>query len=311
MKEQIQKIYETPLLQLVNLASAIHNRHHPGHKIQASSLMSIKTGGCPENCSYCAQSAHYKTDLQKMKLTSRSDVLNAARSARNFGANRFCMGAAWREIRDGDDFEHVLNLVRAVSELGLETCCTLGMLTSPQAERLKEAGLNYYNHNIDTSPEHYHNIVQTRKFQDRLDTLERVRNAGIKICTGGILGLGESDKDRISFIDQLVSMNPQPESITVNLLVPIKGTPSVESANPVDFSTLLRVICTIRILAPQSMIRLSAGRESLSQEVQFLCFLSGANSIFLGEKLLTSPNFKVTDDFKMLEKFGMKVQEST
>lgn len=302
----IEALYHRPLISLVQEASQVHKNHFPQLEIQASSLLSIKTGGCPENCSYCPQSAHYKTGVNKNKLLALEEVLSAAEKSKQAGATRFCMGAAWREVKSGPEFESVLEMVKEVSKLGLEVCCTLGMLAPEQARQLKNAGLNFYNHNIDTSPEFYEKIIQTRTFQERLDTIQCVRDAGISVCTGGILGLGESTDDRISFIHQLTSMNPQPESITINVLIPISGTP-LEHSPSLDPFELVRVIAVTRLKAPRSMIRLSAGRTNLSHEVQFLCFLAGANSLFLGEKLLTSPNPEPVDDMNLLAKSGLKL----
>jgi biotin synthase len=305
--DQVSRLYDTPLFQLVQRASQVHAESFPRLEVQASSLLSIKTGGCPENCSYCPQSAHYKTGVEKTGLMARDEVAAAARSAKANGASRFCMGAAWREVRDGKDFDSVLDMVSEVAGLGLEVCCTLGMLNETQAKRLKEAGLDFYNHNLDTSREHYDKIIQTRTYSDRLNTIENVRRAGLSVCTGGILGLGETHADRVSFIRQLVSLDPIPESITINMLVPFDGTPlsEQEQVDPLD---TVRVIAALRVLAPKSMIRLSAGRLSLSAEAQFLCFLAGANSIFLGEKLLTSPNPQACEDAKLMDKLGLKFQ---
>lgn len=301
---EVAEIYNEKLFSLVGRANAIHRRNFPKDQVQLSSLLSIKTGGCPENCAYCPQSAHYQTGLKKEKLMAREKVVESAQRAQKQGATRFCMGAAWREVKDGPDFDHVLALVREVRALGLEVCCTLGMVNETQARRLKDAGLYAYNHNIDTSRQHYSRIISTRGYDDRLRTIENVRNAGITVCTGGIIGMGESDQDRIDFLWQLASFDPQPESVTVNSLVPIAGTPLGQqpSVTPLD---LVRVIAAARILLPQSMIRLSAGRRGLSEESQFLCYLAGANSIFLGEKLLTSPNPSVADDESLLSKVGL------
>jgi biotin synthase len=306
MQNEIQKLYHSSLINLVRKSSQIHDLNFHENTIQASALLSIKTGGCPENCSYCPQSAHHQTEIKKTKILNKEEVLLRANLAKQAGATRFCMGAAWREVKDGADFDHVLELVTTVSKMGLETCCTLGMLSKDQARRLKQAGLKFYNHNIDTSPEFYKKIIQTRTFEDRRDTLKSVRDAGLSICTGGILGMGEDDTDRIAFISELISMDPQPESITVNLLVPIHGTP-LENQKPIDPFILVRVISILRIKAPRSMIRLSAGRTGLSDETQFLCFLAGANSIFLGDKLLTSPNPDIQMDSVLLDKCGLKL----
>lgn len=307
---EIKELYYKSLIHLTREASAIHSNHFSQNEIQASSLLSIKTGGCPENCSYCPQSAHHKTTIEKTPLMEKVAVLTAARNAQLAGASRFCMGAAWREIKDGPTFDHVLDLVSSVRNLGLETCCTLGMLTAKQAVRLKEAGLDFYNHNLDTSREFYKKIIQTRTYEERLKTIENVREAGLSVCTGGILGLGESHSDRIQFISELVNLNPVPESITINILVPFEGTPIVQQVESLDPLDLVRVIACLRILAQKSKIRLSAGRLSLTEECQFLCFVAGANSIFLGEKLLTSPNCDPNNDIEFLNKIGAKLTDS-
>lgn len=309
VRSEIAELYSRSLVNLVREASWSHQKHFVRNEIQASSLLSIKTGGCPENCAYCPQSAHYKTEVQKQAMLGKDQVLAAALKAQMSGASRFCMGAAWREVKDGPDFDHVLELVAAVRNTGLEVCCTLGMLTSKQALRLKEAGLHFYNHNLDSSREFYEKIVQTRTYDERLQTIENVRQAGISVCTGGILGLGENADDRIGLISELVGLDPLPESITVNILVPFEGTPLSESKS-LDPLELIRFIACLRILAPQSMIRLSAGRLSLSAESQFLCFLAGANSIFLGEKLLTSPNPETSSDIQLLKKMGISFAEA-
>lgn len=296
--------YGMPLVDLVYEAQTCHRKHFDPKKVQASQLLSIKTGACPEDCSYCPQSARYNTGLEKEKLMTVERVEQAAKKAKEVGASRFCMGAAWREVRDGEQFERVLGMVRAVSDLGLECCCTLGMLSPSQAKALKEAGLYAYNHNIDTSRDYYEKIITTRSYEDRLSTIENVRKAGISVCTGGILGMGERDTDRIQFLTQLASFEPQPESVTINTLVPIKGTPLGEQ-KAISKIIVARVIATARLLMPLSMIRLSAGRMEMTEAEQFLCFLVGANSIFLGEKLLTSPNPSLHEDQGMLESFGM------
>lgn len=303
-RAEIAEIYHQPLLKLITRAAGIHQEYHPEGQIQKSKLLSIKTGACPEDCGYCSQSARHNTSLEKEKLMDTNQVVSAARQAREEGADRFCMGAAWRQVRDGEDFDRVLDMVSQVKELGLETCVTLGMVNAEQAARLKEAGLDYYNHNIDTSPEHYNQVITTRTFDDRLDTIRNVQSAGMKVCCGGILGLGESDDDRISMIEQLVGMDPPPESIPINNLVPVEGTPLGDS-QPVDVFTMVRTIATIRVLIPASDIRLSAGRRELSQEGQALCFLAGANSIFAGDKLLTTPNADGNSDGQLLSALGL------
>ncbi len=301
--EAVRAIYHRNLAELVDEAHAIHRANFRATEIQASSLLSIKTGGCPENCAYCPQSAHYETGVERTRLMQEEEVIEAAEKAKEMGATRFCMGAAWRNVRNGPEFDHVLNLVRTVKSLDLEVCCTLGMLTQEQAERLKEAGLYAYNHNIDSSRSFYEKIIQTRTYDDRLQTISNVRAAGLTVCTGGIIGMGETDEDRIAFIQQLASFDPQPESVTVNALVPFEGTPLSERKQ-VAAVDLVRVIATLRLTNPHSMIRLSAGRLELSDEGQFLCFFAGANSIFLGDKLLTSPNPSDSADHALLQRLG-------
>lgn len=304
--KKIKKLYHIPLPELVETAHGVHKKNFPDNRIQASQLLSIKTGGCPEDCSYCSQSAHYKTNLRKEKFLSKEEVLKEARKAKKAGATRFCMGAAWREIKDSPQFNEVLKMIQVVKELGMEVCCTLGMLNLKQAKQLKEAGLYAYNHNLDTSPEFYSKIITTRKYTDRLKTLEIAREAGLTLCTGGILGLGEKPKDRISFVYQLAKLHPPPESVTINTLVPIKGTP-LENQPPLSSLEVARIIALCRILMPNSFIRLSAGRKRLSHGEQFLCFFSGANSIFLGKKLLTAENPSLTSDQEMLNSMGLSL----
>ena len=301
----VSEVFRRPLPHLLAEAHRIHQESFPEGVVQLSSLLSIKTGGCPENCSYCPQSAHYQTGVKKESLLSVESVQERAREAQASGATRFCMGAAWREVKDGPEFDRVLEMVGAVRSLGLEVCCTLGMLSEPQAQRLKEAGLYAYNHNIDSSRSFYEKIISTRTYDDRLRTIENVRRAGITVCTGGIIGMGESEEDRIDFLAQLTGFDPPPESVTINALIPTPGTP-LESAASATGLELLRVIATTRILMPASMIRLSAGRKGLSDESQFLCFYAGANSIFLGERLLTSANPAISDDLSLLEKAGYR-----
>lgn len=303
-RSEVASIYRQPLKSLLRLAGATHAVNFSENEVQLSTLLSIKTGGCPENCAYCPQSAHHQTGVTKKKLSALEEIKQAAGAAKESGATRFCMGAAWREVKDGPEFDEVIAMVREVKALGLEACCTLGMLTGAQAKRLKEAGLDAYNHNIDSSREFYSRIISTRGYDDRLRTIERVRAAGITVCTGGILGMGESEDDRIDFLHQLASFDPHPESVTINALVPVPGTPLEESrsASPLE---LARVIATARILMPRSMIRLSAGRKGMSEEGQFLCFLAGANSVFLGDTLLTSANPSVDQDLSLLRKTGL------
>ena len=308
--QSLKALYFSPLPDLVDRARAVYKKNFPTGKIQASRLLSIKTGGCSEDCAYCSQSAHYPTDIKPEKLLALSTVVERAKKAREEGASRFCMGAAWREVRSGPAFDRVLEMVRAVSDLELEVCCTLGMLTFEQALQLKEAGLTAYNHNIDTSREYYSRIITTRKYEDRLKTLENVRKAGLTVCTGGILGLGETHKDRISFIYELANFSPQPESVTINTLVPAKGTP-LENQQSVSAVDVVRVIAVCRILMKRSFIRLSAGRRAMSEGEQFLCFFSGANSIFLGDKLLTADNPSLQFDQRMLKNLGFSLLKTS
>ncbi len=269
-------------------------------------MMSIKTGGCPEDCAYCPQSAHYKTGVERERLLSVDKTLEAAKNAKSAGATRFCMGAAWREVPDGEQFEQVLKMVKGVRELGLEACCTLGMLREDQAEKLAEVGLTAYNHNIDTSPEFYGSIISTRVYGERLKTLENVRKAGITVCSGGIIGMGETKLDRYKLLRELSNQNPHPESVPVNQLVKVEGTP-LEREKDLDVIDFVRMIATARVLMPASMVRLSAGRLELSDEAQALCFLAGANSIFMGDKLLTTPNPDKDRDAELLDRLGMKL----
>jgi biotin synthase len=301
--ESSGSLYRMPLLELISLAHLVHIEHHNLSDIQKCVLLSIKTGGCPEDCGYCSQSAHHETGLERQALLSIQDVRAAALRAREQGAQRFCMGAAWRSAPSGQSFEQVLGFIREVKSLGLEACATLGMLTPEQAKLLKEAGLDAYNHNLDTSREFYGNVITTRTFDDRLRTIQSVREAGITVCSGGILGLGESDEDRCRLLTELASMNPQPESVPMNLLVPVKGTP-LERAVPVSSTVLIRTIAVARILMPKARIRLSAGRLSLNREAQLLAFFAGANSIFMGDKLLTTPNVSKDEDESLFAEIG-------
>jgi biotin synthase len=289
MLENAERLYALPLFDLLFEAHRVHREHHDAQDIQRCTLLSIKTGGCPEDCAYCPQSAHYDTGLAKQALVPLDAVREAARNARLNGAQRFCMGAAWREVKDGPAFDRVLDMVRAVKTEGLEACVTLGMLTPEQAVRLKDAGLDAYNHNLDTSREHYAEIITTRTYDDRLRTLRAARSAGIGLCSGGIIGMGESVRDRLAMLAELAALDPPPESVPINLLIPVEGTPLAD-APPVDPLDLVRVVAVARLLMPRSRVRLSAGRLSLSNEAQVLCFFAGANSIFLGDTLLTRPN---------------------
>jgi biotin synthase len=300
----IRAIYDLPLPELIFRAQQAQRAHHDPAAVQLCTLQSIKTGRCPENCAYCPQSAHHDTGLEAVQLMDSDDIIANARRAQAGGAARFCMGAAWREVRDGPQFDSVLDAVRGVSDLGLEVCCTLGMLDASQAARLKEAGCTVYNHNLDTSREFYPEIISTRTYDDRLQTLARIRAAGLQVCSGGILGMGESVDDRLQMLGELAALDPQPDSVPINALVPVPGTP-LDGQQPVDPIEFVRIIATARILMPRAMVRLSAGRTAMSDEMQALCYLAGANSIFLGEKLLTTPNPERSDDMKLLARLGM------
>lgn len=296
-------LYRLPLFDLLFEAHSVHRRFHAPSDIQRCFLLSIKTGACPEDCTYCGQSARYNTGLKREPLLSVNDVREAAKAAKEQGAERFCMGAAWRQAPDGEQFERVLAMVREVKALGLEACATLGMLTPKQAQALREAGLDAYNHNLDTSREFYPQIITTRTYDDRLATIRAVREAGITVCSGGILGLGESEEDRCRMLAELAGLHPQPESVPINLLMPMKGTP-LENAPPVSSVDLIRTIAVARLLMPASRVRLSAGRIGLSQEAQLMAFFAGANSIFIGEKLLTAPNPAIAEDAAVLAAAG-------
>jgi biotin synthase len=302
---EVEAIYTTPLPELVYRAQTIHRQFHAPDRVQTCQLISIKTGGCPEDCAYCPQSAHYDADVDRQGLLDPEHVIGVAREAASRGVTRFCMGAAWREAPQGREFQKVLEMVRGVSALDMEVCCTLGMLTEQQAIQLKEAGLTAYNHNLDTSPEFYGSIITTRVYEDRLQTLSFVRRAGITVCCGGILGMGEKPSDRIGLLHQLATLNPHPESVPINMLVRVEGTPlaSMPALDPLE---MVRAIATARILMSASRVRLAAGRKQLSPEAVTLCFLAGANSIFVGEKLLTTPNPGPDEDEQLLQSLGMK-----
>lgn len=304
---QALEVYNQPFMDLLFHAHQVHRAHHNVAHIQKCSLLSIKTGGCPENCSYCPQSAHYKTQLKSESLMDLNEVQEAITQAKSEGAERFCMGAAWREVREGKQFDQVIEMVKMVKDSGMEACVTLGMLTADQAQRLKEAGLDAYNHNLDTSREYYDKIIQTRTYDDRLNTIKNVSAAGISVCSGGILGMGESDKDRCAMLVELANLNPQPESVPINLLIPVEGTP-LENQAEVDPLDLVRTIATARILMPKSRIRLSAGRKDMSRETQTLAYFAGASSIFLGDKLLTRENPEVGQDEKLFTDLGLQNQ---
>jgi biotin synthase len=303
--QEVRTIYSTRLLEILFQAQIVHRQHFEPGEVQLCQLLSIKTGGCPEDCAYCPQSAHYDAGVERQDLLSVDHVLQAAREARAQGVTRFCMGAAWRQVSDGPEFESVLEMVRGVSSLGLEVCCTLGMVTENQAQRLADAGLYAYNHNLDTSSDFYGKIITTRNYDDRLRTLEHVRKAGITVCCGGIIGMGESDEDRIGLLHQLATLTPHPESVPINMLVRVEGTPLADEES-VDPLVLVRTIATARILMPSSRVRLSAGRRSLTREAVTLCFMAGANSIFVGDKLLTTPNPSRDEDKVLLEDLDLK-----
>ena len=305
---QIREIYGLPLTELLFRAQTVHRAYHKADEIQMCRLLSIKTGGCPEDCAYCPQSAHYSTGLERENVLDVKEVLAAARRAKNEGATRFCMGAAWRDAPQGKEFEAVLTMVHGVAETGMEVCCTLGMLTDEQARALKSAGLTAYNHNLDTSPEFYGEIIHTRVYEERLRTIAAVRNAGITVCCGGILGMGESAEDRVGLIEQLARLNPHPESVPINMLVRAEGTPLANAAE-LDPLVMVRTIATARITMPRAMVRLAAGRLQMSREAAALCFLAGANSIFTGEKLLTTPNPEKSEDEALLRDLGLKPLE--
>jgi biotin synthase len=308
-REEIAALFALPFADLMFRAQTVHRAHFDANQVQTSTLLSIKTGGCPEDCGYCSQSAKNDTGLKASKLMEIEAVLADARAAKAAGASRFCMGAAWRNPKD-KDLDKVCEMVEGVRALGMETCVTLGMLTAPQAVRLKQAGLDYYNHNLDTSPEYYRHIISTRTYQDRLDTLEHVRDAGINVCCGGIVGMGESAEDRVGLIHSLATLPAHPESVPINALVQIEGTPQALST-PLDPLDFVRTIAVARITMPRSMVRLSAGREEMSDETQALCFLAGANSIFYGERLLTTPNPVADKDRALLGRLGISLMPST
>lgn len=307
--DEIESFYTLPLPDLLFRAQTVHRAHHQAAEVQGCMLLSIKTGGCPEDCAYCPQSAHYTTSVARSDLLSLDDVTTAAAQAKAQGATRFCMGAAWRDVPKGPAFDQVLAMVRVIRGLDMEACCTLGMLTQDQAHALADAGLSAYNHNLDTSPEFYGSIITTRTYEERLDTLTRVRQAGITVCCGGIVGMGEERPVRYRLLQQLARLDPHPESVPVNLLVRVDGTPLAD-VKPEDPFELVRTIATARILMPASTVRLSAGRMQLSDEAQALCFVAGANSVFLGDRLLTTPNPGASHDEQLLERLGMRLRVS-
>jgi biotin synthase len=304
---EVRAIHDAPLFELVDRARAVHRQYHVENEVQLCTLLSVKTGGCPEDCGYCSQSSHHETHVKGEAMLSVDAVIASARAAKERGATRFCMGAAWREPKEGPNFERVLAMVRGVKAEGLEACVTLGMLTDSQAERLKDAGLDAYNHNLDTSRAHYRSIVTTRTFDDRLSTLRRVRSAGITVCSGGIIGMGESIDDRCAMLIELSSLEPHPESVPINALVRVEGTP-LAAMPPVDPLDFVRLIATARILMPKSRVRLSAGRSSLTREAQLLALYAGANSIFYGDRLLTTPNPDEDADSELIRAAGLRAQ---
>ena len=303
-REEILEIYNLPLLELSHRAALVHRENFDPQEVQVCTLLSIKTGGCPEDCAYCPQAARYSTDVNVHKLLDKRIVLANAKKAKDAGSTRFCMGAAWREVRDNRDFDKVVEMVKEVNDMGLEVCATLGMIKQEQAEKLKEAGLYAYNHNLDTSEDNYENIISTRTYDDRTDTLANVRKAGLTICSGGIIGLGEKSEDRVDMLRTLANMDPQPESVPINKLVAVEGTPLAEQEE-VHIFDVVRMIATARILMPKSMVRLSAGRLTMSEEGQAMCFAAGANSIFAGDKLLTTANPNENEDIKLLNALGL------
>ena len=308
-KEEIKEIYDSPILELIYKGASVHRAYHDPSEVQVCTLLSIKTGGCPEDCAYCPQAARYNTDVEVHRLLNVEEVISKAANAKANGSTRFCMGAAWREVRDNRDFDKVIEMVKGVSNMGLEVCCTLGMLTDEQARKLKDAGLYAYNHNLDTSEEHYEEIISTRTYDDRLNTLENVRKADISVCSGGIIGLVETDQDRIGMLHTLSNLPKHPESVPVNALVPVPGTP-LEDQPKVSVWEMVRMIATARIIMPRAMVRLSAGRVRMTQEEQALCFLAGANSIFAGDKLLTTPNPEVNEDEQLFQVLNLKPRKA-
>jgi len=307
-KEEITALYNKPMMDLLYEAASVHRIHHNPNVVQVSTLLSIKTGGCPEDCGYCPQAARYHTNVEGNDLMSVQQVKAQALRAKSSGSSRVCMGAAWRNVKDGPEFDQVLEMVRTINKLDMEVCCTLGMLTETQAKRLAEAGLYAYNHNLDTSEEYYKEVISTRGFEDRLKTIDNVRKTNVTVCSGGIIGMGESIEDRAGMLVALASLNPQPESVPINALVAVEGTP-MEDEKPVEIWEMIRMVATTRIVMPETQVRLSAGRTQMSREGQAMCFFAGANSIFAGDKLLTTPNPDVNEDMKMFEMLGLIPQK--
>jgi biotin synthase len=308
-KEEILKIYNQPLMELLYEAATVHRENHDPNTVQVSTLISIKTGGCSEDCGYCPQATRYHTDIEGNDLMSVSQVKAKALRAKEAGSSRVCMGAAWRNVKDGEEFDLVLEMVRTINKLEMEVCCTLGMITENQAQRLAEAGLFAYNHNLDSSEEYYKEVISTRGFQDRLDTIENVRKTNVTVCSGGIIGMGERVEDRAGMLVALSTLNPQPESTPINALVPVEGTP-LEEQKPVSIWEMVRMVATTRIVMPETQVRLSAGRMQMSREGQAMCFFAGANSIFAGDKLLTTPNPDVNEDMEMFQALGLQPQKA-
>lgn len=308
-RAEITDLFNQPILNLIYQAATVHREFHDPQEVQVCTLLSVKTGGCPEDCSYCPQAARYHTDVKVHKLMEVSEVLQNASEAKQSGSTRFCMGAAWREVRDNRDFDNVIEMVKGVNAMGLEVCCTLGMLTPEQAQKLKNAGLYAYNHNLDTSEEFYGDVISTRTYNDRLETLENVRQAKISVCSGGIIGMGEKEEDRIGMLHTLSTLVEHPESVPVNALVPVEGTP-LEDQEKVSIWEMVRMIATARIIMPKAMVRLSAGRVRMNMEEQALCFLAGANSIFAGDKLLTTPNPDHVKDQQMFQTLELKPRKA-
>lgn len=306
-KEEVLEIYNKPLMELLYQAASMHREHHDPNTVQVSTLLSIKTGGCPEDCGYCPQAARYHTDIEGNDLMSVQQVKAQALRAKSSGSSRVCMGAAWRNVKDGPEFDQVLEMVRTINKLDMEVCCTLGMVTENQAKRLAEAGLYAYNHNLDTSEDYYKDVISTRAFQDRLDTIDNVRKTNVTVCSGGIIGMGEAVADRAGMLVALATLNPQPESVPINALVAVAGTP-MEEIEPVSIWEMIRMVATTRIVMPKTQVRLSAGRTNMSREGQAMCFFAGANSIFAGDKLLTTPNPDVNEDMEMFKTLGLNPQ---
>ncbi|WP_297762531.1 biotin synthase BioB [uncultured Muriicola sp.] len=308
-KEEILDIYNLPMMELLYKAATIHREHHDPNTVQVSTLLSIKTGGCPEDCGYCPQAARYHTDIEGNDLMTVSHVKAQALRAKASGSSRVCMGAAWRNVKDGPEFNQVLEMVRTINKLDMEVCCTLGMITENQAKRLAEAGLYAYNHNLDTSEDYYKDVISTRAFQDRLETIDNVRKSNVTVCSGGIIGMGEKLEDRAGMLVALATLNPQPESVPINALVAVEGTP-MEDMEPIPIWDMIRMVATTRVVMPKTQVRLSAGRTEMSREGQAMCFFAGANSIFAGDKLLTTPNPDVNEDMEMFRLLGLQPQKA-